>query len=130
MSSFLVSPRPAKILARAAFILAFLTVALLCLPQPLAAQTPASGSVSSSSPGPINWCGSTAPFPNCSSVLQTSTTTNLLAATCGNSRCETFTLTVGAANSGDLVKIRIDWINLANDFDLHVFDSNGNEIAT
>jgi Bacterial pre-peptidase C-terminal domain len=103
---------------------------VLYLSHPLAAQTPASGSVSSSSPGPINWCGGTATFPNCSSVLQTSATTNPLAATCGNSKCETFTLTVGAANSGDLVKIRIDWTNSANDFDLHVFDSNGNEIAT
>jgi len=92
-------------------------------------QTPSFGSVDSSHPT-LTWCGGTVSPPGCSAGPQTSVTGNLAAATCGNSRCESFSLTVGPANSGDVVSISISWSDPLNDFDLHVFNAAGEEIAT
>jgi len=124
--------RALKLEIEAAVVLALLGVRLLCLAQSLAAQTPSpsSGMVSSTSPGPITWCGGNDASANCNTVAQTSATTSPLSPSCSNSKCETFTLTVGAANATDIVKIGISWVNPANDFDLHVFDSNGAQIAS
>src|SRR2546426_5682739 len=110
--------------------LAVVVLALSLLATPAAAQNPPSGSVNSVAPGPITWCGGTATPPTCNAVAQTSATTSPLSPSCSNSKCETFTLTVGAANPTDIVRIGISWVNPANDFDLHVFDSNGAKNAS
>ena len=93
-------------------------------PSPLPAATPSSGTVSSSSPT-VSWCG----FSACGAP-QTSVTSNLLAPSCSNSTCETFTLTVGAASATDIVRIGISWTNPVNDFDLHVFKADGTPVAS
>lgn len=91
---------------------------------PLAAASPSSGTVSNSSPS-LSWCGGS----GCADSL-TSATTSPLAPSCDNSTCDSFTLTVGAASAGDIVRIGITWTNPANDFDLHVFKADGTLVAS
>ena len=127
MNTCALTARPAKGPVRVAFLLSIVWMGLLSLGRPLAAQTPASGTVSRPSPALVTWCGGTA----CGAAgNQTSATGNPVAASCSNSKCEVFTLTVGAVNAGDLVSIGITWPNSLNDFDLHVYDSSGTQVAS
>jgi hypothetical protein len=99
-------------------VLAALIVALATLPLPSLAATPSSGSVAPGSAA-VNWGGG--PF--------TSHTSDPVAASCENSDCDIFTLTVSGTDPvAHEVTVRINWTSPTNDLDLHVVDSSGSEV--
>lgn len=104
-------------------IMVLVFVFVVLVPHPSVAAAPSSGAITSSSPV-TSWCGGSGCLDRFTSV-----TTNPLAANCSNSTCETFTLTVGPAQVGDVVTIAIHWNNSANDFDLRVYDAQGNQVG-
>jgi hypothetical protein len=84
------------------------------------AATPSSGTVSFGSP-PATWSGG--PY--------TSTTSDPVTATCENSDCDLFTLTVSGTDAvAHEVTVRIEWTSPTNDLDLHVYNSVGSEVKS
>ena len=111
------------------FLLYVLLVAIagfvVCTSQPAFAAAPASGTVSSSNTS-ATWCGGT----SCSDMLTGASTAQAGGANCSNEPCDPYTLTIGAVSPGYQVAISIKWTNPANDFDLYVYDSAGNLVAS
>jgi len=98
---------------------------VVCTSQPALAATPASGTVSSSNTS-TTWCGGS----SCSALITGASTAQTGGSDCTNSPCDIYTLTIGAVSSGYQVAVSIKWTNPANDFDLYVYDSAGNLVAS
>lgn len=97
-----------------------LAVACLFLTRPASAATPPSGSIAPGG-GDVTWEGG--PF--------TGSTSDPVTATCANSECDNFLLTVSGSDAlTHNVQVTIDWLSPASDLDLYVFDNaTGSQLA-
>jgi hypothetical protein len=96
-------------------LLAWLSLLLLLgIAHQASAANPSSGPIAPGDP-PVTWSGG--PF--------TGTTTDPIAATCSNSQCDNFILTVSGGDATQYeLQVEINWLNPANDLDLYIFDHN------